>query len=96
MHFVVSWEIKPKGSKQGEINTAMLQGIQGYSWLRLLSTFYILEVDARHDWNVVHEKLLAIAQRYQNEVNFLMSPLYDIDSEYFVYQMPDQDFYQDF
>jgi len=96
MHFVVSWEIKPKGSTQAEVNTAMLEGIQGYSWLRLLSTFYILEIDSPHDWNIVHEKLLAVAQRYQNEVNFLMSPLYDIDSEYFVYKMPDQDFYQDF
>jgi hypothetical protein len=92
----VSWEIKPKGADRGKISSAMLEGLQGYSWLRLLSTFYILEVDSQHDWNVVHEKLLAIAQRYQDDVNFLMSPLYDIDSEYFVYKMPEKDFYQTF
>lgn len=94
MHFVVSWEITPIVTQCGEINNALLEVFRGYSWLRLLPSFYILEADSQNEWNVIHQKLLTIAQKYQGEVNFLMSPLYDVDSEYFVYQMPDRDFYR--
>jgi len=94
MHFVVSWEINSKDNYIEEINSSLMEGLLGYSWLRLLRTFYILEVEHEHDWHVIHEKLLTIAQRYPGKVNFLMSPLYDLDSDYFVYKMPDSNFYQ--
>lgn len=94
MHFVISWEIKPGGEQRTEINDAMLTGLVGYSWIRLLSAFYVLDIDAERDWSVIHERLLAVAQRYSGEVNFLMSPIYEFDSDYFVYEMPDKGFYK--
>jgi hypothetical protein len=93
MHFVVAWETQSQGERQNEINSAMEQGLLGYSWIRLLRTFYILDVGLEHDWNIVHEKLLAIATLFPGEVNFLMSPIYYLDSDYFVYEMPDKNFY---
>jgi hypothetical protein len=72
----------------------MMEGLYGYSWLRLLSSFYILDIDSEHDWNVIHERLLSATVRFKGEVNFLMSPIYDFDSDYFVYEMPEKDFYQ--
>ena len=77
-----------------EINNAMLEGLHGYSWLRLLSSFYILDIDSERDWNVIQERLLSIAERFRGEVNFLMSPMYDFESDYFVYEMPEEDFYR--
>jgi len=77
-----------------EINNAMFDGLHGYSWLRMLSSFYILDIDSERDWNVIHERLLSTAEKFKGEVNFLMSPIYDFDSDYFVYEMPEKDFYQ--
>ena len=94
MHFVVSWELKPQGKRSGEINSAMLEGLSGCSWLRMLSSFYIVDIDSERDWNVIHERLLATAERFKGEVNFLMSPIYDFDSDYFIYEMPGRDFYR--
>jgi len=94
MHFVMAWESQTQGERWREINNTVENGFIGYSWLRLLRTFYVLEIDSDNDWNVVHERMLAIASRFPGEFNFLMSPIYDLDSNYFVYEMPDKDFYQ--
>jgi hypothetical protein len=89
----VSWELKAQGNRKVEINNAMLEGLRGYSWLRMLSSFYILDIDSQHDWNMIHERLLATAEQFKGEINFLMSPIYDFDSDYFVYEMPEDDSY---
>jgi hypothetical protein len=94
MHFVASWDIKASDIESEEIQTALIKSLDGYSWLRLLNTFYVLEVDFEQDWNVIHERLISVAQRYAGKVNFLMSPLYEFDSDYFVYHMPESDFYK--
>lgn len=49
MHFVVSSEMKSEGKQQNRINDAMLAGLVGYPWIRLLSAFYILDVDTKRD-----------------------------------------------
>jgi hypothetical protein len=90
----VSWELKAQGNRRSEINNAMLEGLYGYSWLRMLSSFYILDIDSEHDWNVIHQRLISAAERFKGEVNFLMSPIYDFDADYFVYEMPEKDFYR--
>ena len=77
MHFVVSWDIKGKGQRWTEINDVMKEGLNGYAWVRPLTTFYIVKVNSQYDWNSVHENLLTVAKRYPNEVNFVMSPLMD-------------------
>jgi hypothetical protein len=94
MHFVISWDLRTEQSRRAEINCAMVEGLHGYDWLRLLPSFYILEIESERDWRVIQEKLLTIAQSYSGEVNFLMSPIYDADSNFFVYQMPENDFYR--
>jgi hypothetical protein len=94
MHFITAWDLKTEESRREEINSAMLEGLRGYSWVRLLSTFYIIEINFDRDWQVIHEKLLSTAQKYSGEINFLMSPIYNSDSDFFVLQMPDSDFYR--
>ena len=93
MHFVVAWETQSQGERLTEINNAMQNGLTGYSWIRLLRTFYVLDVTSERDWSIVHEKLLSIAAHFSGEINFLMSPIYYHDSDYFVLEMPDKDFY---
>jgi hypothetical protein len=94
MHFIVSWDVRAGGRLSPEMNDAMIEGLYGYSWIRLLNAFYIVDIDSGQDWNIIQEKLLSAAQRYPGEINFLMSPIYDCDSNFFVYDMPDEDFYK--
>ncbi|MEW6001778.1 MAG: hypothetical protein AB1638_03905 [Nitrospirota bacterium] len=94
MHLIVSWRIKPSGKRFTEIDDAMRLGLDGYSWIQPLSGFYIIEIFSRLDWNVIQERLLSIAQNFSGEVNFLMSPVYDAETDYFVYHIRDDDFYR--
>lgn len=93
MHFVVSWDLRAQGNLRTEVHNAMREGLRGYSWLCLLPAFYIVDVNSEQDWHAIHKNLLSVAQKYSGEVNFLMGPVYDSDSDYFVYQMPENDFY---
>ena len=94
MHFIVSWETNPGCEQQEDINNAMLSGLDGYSWIRFLSSFYVIDIDYGSDWSAIHKNLLSIAEGFSGKVNFLMSPIYDQDSEFFVYQMPEKGYYK--
>ena len=94
MHFVISWDLRAEKNRWAEINNAMLEGLKGHEWIRLLPAFYILQIGSEQDWQVIQENLLSVAQRYSGEVNFLMGPIYDSDSNFFVYQIPENDFYR--
>lgn len=94
MHFIVSWDIKSQGKRRLEIDVAMKEGINRYSWVHPLETLYIIKVLSDVDWGVIRENLLTVADKFPGEVNFLMSPLFDGEADYFVYKIPDNDLYQ--
>jgi len=94
MHLIVSWDIEQSSRRAEEIDDAMKRGLDGYSWIQPLSGFYILEIGSALDWNLIQDRLLLIAQNFSGEVNFLMSPIYDAETDYFVYQIPDKNFYK--
>jgi hypothetical protein len=94
MHLIVSWDISSEGSRRQEINTAMKEQLIGYTWIHPLTTFYILNVDYEGQWEAVRNKLYSVAEHYSGEVNFLMSPLYEQESDFFIYTIPDNDFCQ--
>jgi hypothetical protein len=72
----------------------MKQALHGYSRIQPISMFYILEIASALDWDVIQERLLSIAQNFSAEVNFLISPVYEAETDYFVYHIPDDDFYR--
>jgi len=94
MHLIVSWDIKSDTERSTEINSAMREGISGYSWIQPISDFYIVEVSSGFDWEFIKGNLLRTAEKYSGEVCFLMSPLYECDTDYFVSHIPDNDFYR--
>jgi len=77
MHCVVSWDIKAEGQRWTEINDAIKEGLSGYSWVRPLTTFYIVKVNSQGDWDFIRENIVSLAKTYSKEVNFVMSPLMD-------------------
>ncbi len=94
MHLIVSWDIRASGERRAEIDGAMKQGLDGYSWIQALSSFYIVEIISQFDWNRIQERLLSITQSFADEVNFIMSPVYHEETDYFVFHIPDDNFYR--
>lgn len=77
MHFVVSWDIEAEGEEWTEINAAMKEGLSGYSWVRPLTTFYIVKVGSLEDKESIYHKLIAVAKKYPREVNVVITPAMD-------------------
>jgi hypothetical protein len=75
MHFVVSWDIKAEGEKWKEVNKAMREAIGDYSWVRPLTTFYIIKVNSGNDWNIIQKNLVSIVKKFPEKIHFVMSPL---------------------
>lgn len=94
MHLIVSWDIKQQGQRRMEIDCAMKKVLDGYSWIQPLAMFYIIDINSEFDWHIIQDRLLSIAQNYLSEVNFLMSPIYEEETDYFIFQIPEDDFHK--
>jgi len=76
MHFVVSWDIKTSTEpRRGEIATALKNCLKPYSWVRPLTTFYIVSVSSQQVWGTILQCFQAVCLRYKDEIHLVMSPL---------------------
>lgn len=84
MHFILSWDIRDTdgewGSESevwGEINAQLKECIDDYSWVRPLSTFYIVRVSGPQEWKRIKEDLIEVAECYtaKAKIHFVISPL---------------------
>jgi hypothetical protein len=74
MHFVVSWDISAQGEEWTRINNDLVAVLKPYSWVRPLTTLYVVNVSSQETWNTILAALQSTAQRH-GKVNFLMTPL---------------------
>jgi hypothetical protein len=77
MHFVLSWDIQAEGDEWSEVNKAMKLCLEGYSWVKPLSTFYIVKVSSQDEWEWIKEDLKEVAKNTDLTVHFVVSPLMD-------------------
>ena len=75
MHFVASWDIKAEGDEWTRINDGMKEQLKGYSWVKPLSTFYIIKVSSGEDATEIVKKLQAAAQKTPSKINLIASPV---------------------
>ncbi len=76
MHFSVSWDIQAQGEKHTLINDEMAAVIKNYSWIKPLTTYYIVKVNSQADWQSVLDNLGKIVERHQGtQIRFVMTPL---------------------
>ena len=75
MHFIVSWDIQSKDEKWDEINAQLQECLEDYSWVRPLSTFYIVRVSGQEEWARIKEDLQAVAESSTAKTHFVVSPL---------------------
>ena len=62
MHIAVSWDINAKEPRWGQLNEQMRKGLSGFSWVRPLTTFYIVKVAGEADRSIVLDRLTSIAK----------------------------------
>ena len=77
MHFIVSWDIQSEDKEWDEINAQLQECLEDYSWVRPLSTFYIVRVTGQEEWKGIKENLQAVAESSTAKTHFVISPLMD-------------------
>jgi len=74
MHIVISWDIKAEKPRWDEIDDALKKSLDGYSWVRPLTTFYVVRIPSEADRAAIRNKLLNVAKGAGVTVHFIVSP----------------------
>jgi hypothetical protein len=75
MHMVVSWDIKTENPKWAEIDAKLKDALQGFSWVRPLTTFYVVRLTSDADRMTIRDRMLVIAKAAGVTVHFILSPV---------------------
>lgn len=74
MHLVISWDIKASKPKWDEVDEKLKACLEGYSWVRPLTTFYVVRTDSEADRAILKERLVAVARSAGVTVHIVISP----------------------
>ena len=74
MHIAVSWDITAAGDRWKALNGQMLEVLKPYSWVRPLSTFYIVQIHTESARGTIQSALVAVAKAAPEQIHFLISP----------------------
>lgn len=74
MHIVVSWDIKTKQPKWGEVDEKLKACLDGYSWVRPLTTFYVVKIGSESDRVQIRERLVNVAKSAGVTTHIVVSP----------------------
>ena len=74
MHCVVSWDIKSEGEAWKLLNDQLLEQLKGYSWVRPLNTFYIVQISSQENWTALLNKFQTVAKPGLDKIHLVMSP----------------------
>src|SRR5689334_19080889 len=62
MHIVISWDIMTAKPAWDDIDAKLRAGLEGYSWVRPLTTLYVVRISAERDRIAIRDRLNAIAR----------------------------------
>ncbi|MBU0482872.1 MAG: hypothetical protein KKG47_17410 [Proteobacteria bacterium] len=74
MHVVVSWDIEAEGDQWDQLNGEMKKCLSGYSWVKPLTTFYIVQVSGNQGRTRLKDALVAVCQEHPKLIHFVISP----------------------
>ena len=74
MHVVLSWDISNQ-NLWSEINEQLKTCISNHSWVKPLTTLYIVKVYSSEDLQGIIENLTNVARKYPGDVNIVCTPL---------------------
>jgi hypothetical protein len=75
VHFVVSWDISAQGQRRTTIDEALKKALGTHSWVRPLTTFYVVQVYGTPAYDQVIDSLTRVAQAYPSDVHLVITPL---------------------
>lgn len=74
LHIATSWDIAATGDRWKALNEQMLEVLKPYSWVRPLSTFYIVQIHTESARGNIQSALEAVAKAAPERIHFLISP----------------------
>lgn len=74
MHIVVSWDVKASGKQWDAINQSLKDQLAPYSWVRPLSTLYIVKVKGEEQRKSLKSALVEVAKSVNETVHVVISP----------------------
>ena len=74
LHIAISWDITANGDRWTTLNQQMLEVLKPYSWVRPLSTFYIVQIHTESARGAMHSALESVAKAAPERIHFLISP----------------------
>lgn len=76
MHVVISWDIKTQGDSWTKLDDALRKAIGSYTWVRPLTTFYIVRISDPAHRELILDNLLAVAKASpQITIHIVISPV---------------------
>ena len=75
MHITLSWDISATGDQWKTINDNLREQLQGYSWVRPLSTFYIVKVNSAEQRDNLVDALISVIKQSHEKIHFVVTPL---------------------
>lgn len=74
MHIVICWDIKGSNPRRSEINTKLKGCLKGYSWVRPLSTFYVVKIASDAQRTAIKKSMTEVVSSIPDKVHFVISP----------------------
>jgi hypothetical protein len=75
MHFIVSWDISVSQPQWNTINDDLKAQLSGYSWVKPLTTLFVVKVNSVEGYNLILQNLQQITKKYPNTISLILSPL---------------------
>jgi hypothetical protein len=76
MHIMLAWSVATDDeSERKAINGRMREALDGYSWVRVMPSVYVVKIDEADERDVLHERFREIVTSVPETVHFLISPL---------------------
>lgn len=75
MHFVLSYDIHLTGEPRTRIENLIQDTIKQYSWVKPLTTLYVMEVNDQSQWDSILKSITSIYENNKGSINFIMTPL---------------------
>ena len=74
MHTIISWDIKAEGDEWEALNTSLRNCLDGYSWVKPLTTFYVVQLDDASERQELKDCLTEVCRANPKKINLIIAP----------------------
>lgn len=79
MHLIISWDIKAEEPDWASLNKKLKNCLKGYSWVKPLTTLYIVKIDSFEDRDEIRSALIEVCKGNRKKINLIISPTIEGD-----------------